>query len=160
MLTTLCTIASTQANPTKETMISTHSFLDYAATHQDAIITYCASNMVLAVHNDTSYLREPKAHSQAGGHFFMSSDTNDPQNNGAVLNIAQLIKSVMSSAEEAKLGALYVNGCKAILQRQLLEEMGHPQPPTWMQTNNSTTLSVITSNIHPMQTKAMDMQFH
>jgi hypothetical protein len=38
-----------------------HSFLDYVATHQDAIITYQASNMVLAVHSDTSYLSEPKA---------------------------------------------------------------------------------------------------
>ena len=46
--------------------------------------------------------------------FFMSSDTKDPANNGAVLNIAQLIKAVMSSAAEAKLGALYINACKAV----------------------------------------------
>jgi hypothetical protein len=70
----------------------------------------------------------------------MSSDTKDPNNNGAVLNIAQIIKSEMSSAAEAELGALYVNACKAIPQRQLLEEMGHPQPPTPMQTDISTAL--------------------
>jgi hypothetical protein len=70
----------------------------------------------------------------------MSSNTKDPSNNGAVLNIAQIIKSVMSSAAEAELGALYVNACKAIPQRQLLEEMGRPQPPTPMQTDNSTAL--------------------
>jgi hypothetical protein len=157
MFTTLSSIASTQTNPTKETMINTHSFLDYTVTHQDTIITYHASNMVLILHRDDSYPRKPKACSQAGGHFFMSSNTNNPKNDSAVLNIAQLIKSVMSSVTKAKLGALYVNTCTAISQHQLLEEMGHPQLPTPTQTNNSTALSVITSNIHPRQTKAMDM---
>jgi len=37
----------------------------------------------------------------------MSSDVANPHNNGAVLNNAQLIKAVMSSAAEAELGALY-----------------------------------------------------
>jgi hypothetical protein len=137
-----------------------HSFLDYVATDQDAIITYHASNMVLAIQSDASYLSKPKARSQAGGHIFMSSDFNDPKTNGAVLNITQLIKSVMSSAAKAKLGALYVNACKAIPQCQLQEEMGHPQPPTQMQNNNSNALGVVTSNTQPRQTKAMDMQFH
>ena len=160
MLTTLSSIASTQAEPTEETMANTKLFMDYAATHQDAIITYRASNMVLVVHSNASYLSEPKAQSRAGGHFFLSSDTKDPANNGAVLNIAQLIKAVMSSAAEAKLGALYINAREAVPQRQLLEEMGHPQPPTPMQTDNSTALGVVTSNIQPRQTKAMDMRFH
>lgn len=149
MLTTLSSIASTQAAPTAETLANIKTFLDYAATHQDAIITYRASNMVLVVHSDASYLSEPKARSRAGGHFFMSADTNDPPNNGAVLNIAQLIKSVMSSAAEAELGALYINAREAVPQRQLLEEMGHPQPPTPIQTDNSTALGVVTSNIQP-----------
>ncbi len=39
-------------------------------------------------------------------------------------------------------------------------EMGHPQPPTPMQTDNSMALGVITSNIQPRHMKAMDMRFH
>ena len=39
----------------------------------------------------------------------------------------------MSSAAEAEIGALYINAREAIPQRQLLEEMGHPQPPTPIQ---------------------------
>ncbi len=66
----------------------------------------------------------------------------------------------MCSAAEAELGALYVNVCEAIPQHQLLEEMRHPQPPTPMQTDNSTNLGVVTSNIQPRQIKAMDMRFH
>jgi hypothetical protein len=90
----------------------------------------------------------------------MSSDTKDPSNNGTGLNIAQIIKSLMSSAAKAELGALYINTRQAIPQRKLLEEISHPQPPTLMQTDNSTALGFFTSNIQPRQTKAMDMQFH
>jgi hypothetical protein len=99
-------------------------------------------------------------HEVAPAAIFSCHLTKDPANNGAVLNIAQLIKAVMSSAAKAKLGALYINACKAVPQRQLFEEMGHPQPPTWIQTDNSTTLGVINSNIQPQRMKAMDMRFH
>jgi len=132
MLPALSAIASTQAKPTEETMKKTKQFLDYAASHPDAIITYKASKMVLATHSDASYLSEPEARSRAGGHFFMSEDSEDPPNNGAVLNIAQIIKAVMSSAAEAELGAMFINACKAIPVRTTLEEMGHKQPRTPM----------------------------
>jgi hypothetical protein len=160
MLTVLSSIASNQAEPTEETMNNIKLFLDYAASHQDAILTYQASDMVLIVHSDASYLSEPKARSRAGGHFFMSSDVANPHNNGAVLNIAQLIKAVMSSAAEAELGALYINAREAVPMRQLLTEMGHIQPSTPIQTDNSTACGVVNSNIQPRRTKAMDMRFH
>jgi hypothetical protein len=160
MLTALSAIASAQAKPTEETMTHCKQFLDYAATHQDAILTYKSSNMVLVVHSDASYLNNPKAQSRAGGHFFLFLDTENPINNGAVLNIAQLIKAVTSSAAEAELGALYINAHKAVPQRQTLAEMGHKQPPTPMQTDNSTALGVVNNNIQPRRTKAMDVRFH
>jgi hypothetical protein len=109
MLTALSSIASTQAKPTQETMENIKLFLDYAASNQDAIITYNASDMILAVHSNASYLSKPKGRSCAGGHFFMSFDVSDPEGNSAVLNIVHLIKAVMSSAAEAELGALYIN---------------------------------------------------
>jgi hypothetical protein len=71
MLTALSSIAATQAEPTKETMENIKLFLDYGTSHQDAILTYQASDMVLIVHSNTSYLSEPKAQSHAGGHFSM-----------------------------------------------------------------------------------------
>ena len=94
--------------------------LDYAATHTDAAVTYRSSNMVLADHSDTSYLSETNSRSRAGGHFFMASDIAVPENNGAVHTVAQIIKTVMSSAAEAELGALYINCREAIPARHLL----------------------------------------
>jgi hypothetical protein len=149
MLTALSAIASAQAEPTEEMMTRCKQFLDYAATHQDAIITYKKSNMVLIVHSNASYLSKPKACSQAGGHFFLSSDIADPINSGAVLNLAQLIKAVMSSAAEAELGALYINAPKAVPQHRTLDEMGHKQPPTLIQTNNTTAVGIVNNNIQP-----------
>jgi hypothetical protein len=61
MLTALSSITATQAKLTEETMENIKSFLDYAASHQDAILTYQASDMVLIVHSNASYLSEPKA---------------------------------------------------------------------------------------------------
>ena len=129
MLVALSAIASQQASPTQDTMNKTLRFLDYVATHPDAILTFNASNMVLNVHSDASYLTEPKARSRAGGHFFMSDNSECPPNNGAFHNIAQIIKSVMSSAAEAEIGALFLNSRQAIPARTLLEEMGHIHRP-------------------------------
>ena len=58
MLPALGTLATQQASPIQNTMKNLHQFLDYVATHPDAIITYYASNMVLAVHSNASYLSE------------------------------------------------------------------------------------------------------
>ena len=44
--------------------------------------------------------------------------------------------------------------------RKTLEELGHPQPPTPMQTDNSTAYGVINNKIQPKATKAMDMRFY
>ncbi len=159
MLVALGSLATQQANPTKNTMTKVTQFLDYTATHPDAIVTYHSSNMVLAGHSDASYLSESNARSRAGGHFFMSNNTAKPPNNGAILTTAQVTKVVMSSAAEAEVGALYINCREAVPARQTLEFMGHPQPPTPMQTDNTTALGIINDNVLK-KLKSMDMKSH
>ena len=90
-------------------MKQTQQFLDYLATQDEAVLTYSASKMILTVHSAASYLSEPTARSQAGGHFFLSDTLSTPPTNGAILNIAHIIKNVMSSATKAELAALYSN---------------------------------------------------
>ena len=160
MLTPLSAIAASQSAPTEETLNRTKQFLDYAACNSEAVLTYHASDMILAVHSDASYLSESLARSRVGGHFFMSKDVESPPNNGAVHTVAKIIKAVMSSAAEAELGGLYINAREAVPLRKTLEEMGHPQPKTPMQTDNSTAMGVVANKIQPKRTKAMDMRFH
>ena len=85
MLPALGSIATQQESLTENTMKKVKQFLDYAASHTDAIITYRASDMVLSAHSDASYLSESKTRSRAGGHFFMSNKDAIPSNNGAIL---------------------------------------------------------------------------
>jgi hypothetical protein len=66
----------------------------------------------------------------------------------------------MSLATEAELAGLYIMACKAVYIRLILEELGHKQPPTPLQTNNAMADAVINGKIQPKQTKAMDMRFH
>jgi hypothetical protein len=160
LLCPISAIASQSSAPTEDTLAQTTQLLDYLATQEEAVLTYTASEMTLAVHSDASYLSEPKARSRAGGHFFLSSNAAIPQNNGAVLNIAHIIKHVMTSATEAELAALYIMAREAVYIRIILEEMGHKQPPTPLQTDNSMAEAVINGKITPKRTKAMDMRFH
>ncbi len=118
------------------------------------------SPSILAVHSDTSCLSEPKARSRAGGHFFLTSYTTLPPNDGAVLNIAHIIKSVISTDTEAELMGLYIMARKAVYIRIILEELGHKQPPTPQQTDNTIAEAIINGKIQPKQTKAMDIRFH
>jgi hypothetical protein len=99
-------------------------------------------------------------HSSAGGHHYLSKNTSFPANNSAILNVAEIIKAIMSSAAEAKLGALYINDKKAVKECIILEEMGHPQPPTPVHTDNCTADAIVNSHMQPKHTKTMDMSFY
>ena len=160
ILTALSSIATEQAKPTERTMEKVKQLLDYCATQEDAIITFNASKMILAVHSDAGYCNERNSRSRAGGHFFLSNDEQFPPNNGAILTHASIIKAVMSSAAEAELGALFFNAKEAVYLRQILIEMGHSQPRTPIQTDNTTAEGIINNKIQPKRTKAMDMRFH
>ena len=116
--------------------------------------------MVLAVHSDASYLNEENARSRAGGHHFLSENVSLPPSNGAIHNVAKIIKGVMSSAAEVKLGAMYSNARKAVEERIILQEMGHKQPTTPVQVDNSTAEGIVNKRVQPKRTKAMDMRFH
>ena len=47
--------ATQKAKPTESTMKRVHQLLDYLATHPKAIIRFCAFDMILNIHYDTSY---------------------------------------------------------------------------------------------------------
>ena len=66
----------------------------------------------------------------------------------------------MSSVAKAELGALYLNVQEAVYLQQILNEMGHLQPWTPIQMDNTTAEGVINNKIQPKCTKAMDMHFH
>ena len=161
MLVALSTLSAEQAHGTENTAKALVKFLNYCATNPEAVIRYQASDMILRVHSDTSYLTEPKARSRAGGYFYLGNQITKPDNiNGPILATTGVIKVVVSSAAEAETGGLFTNMKEAVILRTTLEEMGHPQPPTPIQVDNSTAAGIANDNIRQQRSRAIDMRFY
>merc|ERR1712032_1589262 len=108
---TLSSIAARQANGTEDVKAACHQLLDYCATHPNAGVRFTASDMILKIHSDASYLSELGSKSRVAGHFYLSTKGGNDTNNGAILTLSAIIKHVMTSATEAELAALFYN-CK------------------------------------------------
>ena len=59
MITALGSIAAQQSKDKEKTYADTLWLLNYAATHPNAKIRYTASDTILYIHSDASYLYEP-----------------------------------------------------------------------------------------------------
>jgi hypothetical protein len=125
--------------------------------------------MCLHIHSDASHLSERKATSQSSS-FVLSSfpehpaatpdpDGIPPPDNGAVHVRSAIMKPGISSATEDEARALFFNRKEAITFRTTFTEMGWPQPPTLVQTENCA--AGITSNtLKQSRSKAIDMPFY
>jgi hypothetical protein len=112
--------------------------------------------------SDTSYLSTPNACSQAGGYFFLGSilcDGSPIQINGAVHIICTIIKLVAASAAEAELSALFLNAQEAKVIRLVLEELGHPQPPTPIHIDITTTVGIVNNTIKQQRSRTVEMRY-
>ena len=121
-----------------------------------------ASDMVLNVHSNASYLSTPDSRSRAAGYFFLGSvpTTNQPiKLNGAVNVICSTLKCVSASATKAKLGALFHNAKEAKALRITLNKLGHPQPTTPVQIHNSTTVGIVNNTIKRRKSRSMEMRY-
>ena len=146
----------------------THQFIDFAATHPNAVLTFLASDMYFWAHTDVSYLSESKARLRCGGFYFLSSKTNLPINsddpappiNDPIATNSSIIDTVMSSAQEAETGAGFFNAQQLVPLRLALEELGHKQGLTPLQFDNKVATSIINDKISQRRSKAMDMRFY
>ena len=73
MLVALGTLATQQSKPTESIWNNINWFLDYAASHPDAKFCFSASDMILHIASDGSYLSESKSRSRVGESFYLIS---------------------------------------------------------------------------------------
>ena len=66
----------------------------------------------------------------------------------------------MGSAAEAEISAGYINGQDSVPIRTTLIEMGHPQPPTPLQVDNTTARSFANGTMKQKRSKSIDMNFY
>ncbi len=162
VLMALSTLAIEQTEATKNTMSKCVQLLDYLAHHSDAKVHFYASDMVMNIHSDALYLSEGKARSQTCGHFFMGwmpKDGDSIRINGAFHVSTNVIRFVVASAAEAKLGALFHNCQAGIIFRSILEDMGHAQPKTPVHCDNATALSIANQTVKRQRSRSMEMRF-
>jgi hypothetical protein len=166
MLPALNEIGTQQSAPTESTKIKADMLLDYACTYPNAKIRYYASDMVLHVDSDAAYLVLPNAKSRIAGHYYLSATPPkpplkpSPPLNGPILTECRTLRNVVASAAEAETGGLFHNAQTCLPIRVALEELGHPQPPTPLKTDNSTATAFVHSSMKQKRSKSWDMRYH
>eukprot|EP00957_Ditylum_brightwellii_P060634 4603931-Ditylum_brightwellii.AAC.1 len=70
------------------------------------------------------------------------------------------MRNVMASAAEAELVTLFENAKEAVALHKTLQKLGHQQPATLIQVNNSVAHGIVNSNIWQQKSKAIDMHFY
>eukprot|EP00804_Cyclotella_cryptica_P023665 CCRYP_017686-RG/>CCRYP_017686-RG protein AED:0.45 eAED:0.45 QI:0/-1/0/1/-1/0/1/0/130 len=114
--------------------------------------------MILNIHSDASYLSAPRARSQVAAYYFLGSVPTDDapiKLNGAILVFCGILKFVVASAAEAELGGLFLSCKEGKIQRLILEELGHQQPPTPIHCDNATATGIANDTV-----KKTTLTFH
>ena len=136
--------------------------MDYLETHDNARIRYHASDMVLNIHYDASYLSETRARSRVAGKFFLGSNS-DPTKpivlNGALYIMCRILKFFVASTAESELEALFLNCKEGRMMRLTLQEMGHTQPATPIHCENMTEAGIANDTIKKQRSRSMEMIF-
>jgi hypothetical protein len=141
-------IATEQTKATEKAQAAMNQLLDYMVTHPDATIRYRASDMILHIHSDASYLSVSNARSRLGGLFFLGNKSLEQYKlNGSILNVAFVIRNVVASAAESVVGACFRNAQSVAPLWVTLNELGHSQPPTPLRADNSTAFGILNETI-------------
>jgi hypothetical protein len=141
-------IATEHTKMTDTTQAATNQLLDYLVTHPDATIRNHASDMILHIHRDASYLSVSNARSRLGGLFLCGDKSPHEDNlNGSILNAASIIKNMVASTAESEVGACFQNAQSGAPLRVTLAELGHIQPPAPLRTDNSTAFGILNETI-------------
>ena len=105
MLAALSSIASEQAKSTEGALVKLKHMLDYLGTHPDATVRFYASDMILNIHSDASYISKPGGKSRDARHFFLGwlpRDGAPIHLNGAFFALFTILKFVAALAAEAR----------------------------------------------------------
>ena len=72
---------------------------------------------------------------------------------------ASILRNVIGTALEAKIARTYMNARMGVEERIMLWEMGHPQLATPLELDNTTAFGILTKQLIPKRSKAIDMRF-
>jgi hypothetical protein len=149
-------LGSVQSKPTANDMKSMECLLQYVSTHSNMGIRYYASNMILQLMSDASYLCRPRARSVYGCFSYFGSPDFI---NGPLACGSWMISCVCASVMEAELGGGFECAQMAVHHRRMLHDLGYPQAPTLLRMDNSVALGLASGTISAKRSKSVDMRF-
>jgi hypothetical protein len=76
-----------------------------------------------------------------------------------VSTTSTIMRFVVASVAEAKLGGLFQNSQTGIIFQQTLDNLGHPQPKTPIHCNNATAVGITNNMVQRQQLRSMEMRF-
>ena len=110
-----------------------------------AKVRYYASDIILYIDSDATYLVLDKARSRVSGFYYnINKDPKqclNPPINGPILIECKILRHMVTSAAEAKTAGLFYNRQTAIEIRNILKALNHPRPETPIKTDSSTSAS-------------------
>jgi hypothetical protein len=79
--------------------------------------------------------------------------------NRAFFTLCAILRFVVASATEAKIGALFLNCKEGMIFLLILEELGHPQPKTQVHCNNATAVGIANNIVKRQHLQSMEMRY-
>ncbi len=162
-----CALASEQSIATLGTVKRLNRLLGFVSSHRDRHRVFSASDMILAVLSDASYLSGPRARSVTGSFHHLSRVPlsglpSDARTfiNGPLSCHSNVIPVVCSSVQEAEYAGLFTAARLADEERRIRHNLGYPQPPTLLLCDNECAVGLATKTMTPRLSKSIDMHFH
>ena len=165
ILVALNEISTQQSSPNTATTKKAAMLMDYLCTFPNATLRFYAGDIQLYVESNAAYLVLLKARSRIYGHFYLNGfkSPNKAYRDNLIapsLTECATIKNVVSSAAEAETAALFHNCTTEIAIWQALIGLVHPQQKTIVKTDNSTTNSLVHSEMRVKRSKSWDMKYN
>ena len=149
-------LGSIQSKPSQNDMRKLDKLLQYVSKHRNIGIRFYASNMLLQLMSDASYLCRPKAASVVGLLAYLGSPHGI---NGPISCNSKMISCVVASVAEAELAGGFQIAQAAVHFRRILHDLGYPQPPTLLRMDNTVAIGIATESINAKRSESMDMRF-
>ena len=116
--------------------------------------------------SDSSHQSASKSRNRVGGYQFLGNKLNpnkDASEQRTFINTpmhaeASILCTAMGAASESEIAGGYVNARDAVETRIALMEMGHPQPATPLELDNTAVYGIIAKQLLPRRSKAIDMR--
>jgi hypothetical protein len=160
MLPRVSELSCMQSKATQHTLQSADRLLQYCARYRNNAIVFYACDMIYHVQTDASFNSRPNGKSVAGAIHYLGNRGHPEQINGALLASSNVIHSVVVSAAEAEYVAAFLAAQEGAVIRQLLQDLGYPQPATILLCDNRCAVGIATNTVKANRTKSIDNKYH